>query len=64
MNKQTLLNSYLEQIGVSLDGGRLAALVAYCDAVLEANKKFNLTAITDSDAFYIKHIADSLIGIS
>ncbi|MCI8733398.1 MAG: 16S rRNA (guanine(527)-N(7))-methyltransferase RsmG [Clostridia bacterium] len=64
MNKQTLLNSYLEQIGVSLDGGRLCALVAYCDAVLEANKKFNLTAITDSDAFYIKHIADSLIGIS
>lgn len=64
MNKQDLLKSYLSQIGVPLDEGKLFALTAYCDAVLEANKKFNLTAIKDLDEFYIKHIADSLIGIS
>ena len=39
-------------------------LLAFCDTVLETNKKFNLTAITDYDEFLIKHVTDSLLGLS
>lgn len=64
MRNNELLNTYLKSIGVELDGKKLADLLTYCDMVLEANRHFNLTAITDMDGFMIKHIADSLVGIS
>ena len=64
MNNTELLNSYLAQIGVSLDGDKIAKLLNYCDMVLETNKQFNLTSITDINEFLIKHIADSLVGVS
>lgn len=34
----------------------------FCDFLLESNKKFNITAITDRDGVYQKHFADSLVG--
>ena len=34
----------------------------FCDEVLETNRSFNLTAITDRDEFYAKHFVDSLAG--
>lgn len=35
----------------------------FCDFLLESNKKFNITAITDRDGVYLKHFADSLAGV-
>lgn len=35
-------------------------IIKFMDFVLETNKKFNLTSITDKDIFYHKHIYDSL----
>ena len=64
MRNNELLNSYLKSVGAELDGKKLADLLAYCEMVLEANRHFNLTAITDINEFMIKHIADSLVGIS
>jgi len=34
----------------------------YCDFLLESNKKFNITAITDRDEVRLKHFVDSLSG--
>lgn len=34
----------------------------FCGEVLETNRSFNLTAITDRDEFYAKHFVDSLAG--
>jgi len=39
-------------------------LRAYLDAVLEANRQFNLTAVRDPEMAWIKHILDSLEGLS
>lgn len=64
MQNEDLLKNYLSQIGLTADEATCSALLSYCNAVLETNKKFNLTAITDFDDFLIKHITDSLIGIS
>ncbi|MCM1306161.1 MAG: 16S rRNA (guanine(527)-N(7))-methyltransferase RsmG [Bacteroides sp.] len=64
MSNSDLLKAYLAQIGLSLDDGKIAALLSYCDLVLEANKQFNLTAITDMNEFFIKHVTDSLLGAS
>ena len=64
MQNAELLKSYLAQIGVTLSDEKITALLRYCDMVLETNKQFNLTAITDINEFLIKHIADSLVGIS
>lgn len=64
MRNDELLNSYLKSVGAELDGKKLADLLTYCEMVLEANRHFNLTAITDINEFMIKHIADSLVGIS
>lgn len=38
-------------------------LEAYYDAVIDANKEFNLTAITKKDEFTEKHLIDSLAGV-
>ncbi|MBD5092134.1 MAG: 16S rRNA (guanine(527)-N(7))-methyltransferase RsmG [Clostridiales bacterium] len=64
MQKQDVLKNYLSQIGIELQDEKIALLLAFCDTVLETNKKFNLTAITDYDEFLIKHVTDSLLGLS
>lgn len=64
MNDIGFLISNAERAGVSLGSGKAAALLAYRDLVLDANRKFNLTAIIDSEEFAIKHIVDSLLGAS
>lgn len=35
----------------------------FCDFLLENNKRFNLTAIRERDAVYVKHFLDSLKGL-
>lgn len=49
--------------GVTLDEDALDSLEAYYDAVIDANKEFNLTAITSKDEFAEKHILDSLAAL-
>lgn len=60
MSRAALIG-YLKDRGIYSDNA-LAKMDAYCDLVLEANKSFNLTAITDRDQFYAKHFIDSLAG--
>jgi len=49
--------------GISFTENQLETLLRFNDMVLENNKKFNLTAITDEDGIVNKHFADSLKGL-
>lgn len=59
-----MLTTFCLRYGLLLDDDMQAKLSSFCDMVLDANTRFNLTAITDEDAFAIKHFADSLSGAS
>ena len=61
---KTYLNECAKQIGVDLTPSQLEKLCGYQEAVVESNKAFNLTAITEDKDFAIKHIQDSLAGAS
>ena len=58
------LKQCASEVGVELTLEQTERLAAYFDMVVEKNKAFNLTAITEEKDFAIKHIADSLAGIS
>ena len=45
------------------DGLKKEKFKKFCDFLLESNKKFNITAITDPDGVYLKHFADSIAGV-
>ncbi len=49
---------------VSLTDWQVDAFSRYFDMVVDKNKMFNLTAITEDHDFIIKHIIDSIAGIS
>lgn len=46
--------------GIAFDPGDLERLGAYLGLLLEANTRFNLTAITDPAEAWMKHVFDSL----
>lgn len=50
----------LQRIGLEVEQVTLEKLAEYLDAMLEANKRFNLTAIREPDAAWRRHIIDSL----
>ena len=52
--------SLVQAFGFSLSEQQLNQLLLFRDLVLETNKKMNLTAITDPDDFFVKHILDSM----
>ena len=58
-----------EELGLSVKGfmdlndEKIASLKRYRELVLESNKQFNLTSITDENEFIIKHFYDSLIPL-
>ena len=54
------LTEYAEILEINLSEEQLAAFDLYKNMVIERNKVMNLTAITDSDEFDLKHFADSL----
>lgn len=58
------LKQCASEVGVELTQKQTERLAAYFNMVVEKNKAFNLTAITEEKDFAIKHIADSLAGIS
>ncbi len=53
-------NSRAEAIGLAFDEGDVARLARYLELLLEANTRFNLTAITDPAEAWTRHILDSL----
>ena len=64
INRLLLQESAESLFGLSLDEDCIDTLEAYYDAVVEANKEFNLTSITGKDEFVVKHLIDSLAGVS
>ena len=46
--------------GLPLPPGALERLEHFCGLVLETNRVMNLTAVTDPDAFAVRHVLDSL----
>jgi 16S rRNA (guanine527-N7)-methyltransferase len=63
INRILLTESAQNLFNLSLDEDSVDTLEAYYDAVVEANKEFNLTAITGKDEFVVKHFIDSLAGV-
>ncbi len=59
-NEIDFLTEGARALGVELERGKCEKLVDFKRRVLEANKLFNLTAITNDEEFLIKHILDSL----
>jgi 16S rRNA (guanine527-N7)-methyltransferase len=52
----------LEKLGVKLDDDKLDKLEKYYQMLVDANNKFNLTAITDKKDVYLKHFYDSILA--
>lgn len=58
-----LLEVGCERLGLFLPRTRLSAMVEYLERVLEANRRVNLTSITDPEAAVELHLLDSLTGL-
>lgn len=56
-----LLERTLAAHGVTLDREALMRLDLYAERLIETNRRFNLTAVTDPDEVTVKHFADSLV---
>jgi len=54
----------IKEFGIALDNGDAELLGRYLATLLDASKRFNLTAIKDPDAAWMKHIFDSLSFIA
>ncbi len=59
LNKELLYNT-IQKFGVSIDGNAFERLDKYAEMLVETNKSFNLTAITEPDNVTVKHFADCL----
>ena len=51
-----------EQTQIALTEEMQRQFDAYCEFLLAENEKYNLTAITEKDAVWEKHFADSVLG--
>jgi len=58
--KQELLVNWAQAQGLTVSGKQLAMLTQYQTLVLDTNRKMNLTAITNDEAFTINHFIDSM----
>ena len=54
------LSYYTKQMNITLSEKQLEQFDTYMNMVIEKNQVMNLTAITDSEEFALKHFADSL----
>lgn len=59
LNKDLLFNT-IEKFNISLDELSYERLDKYAEMLVETNKSFNLTAITEPDDVTLKHFADCL----
>lgn len=60
LNKDLLFNT-IEKFDISLDELSYERLDKYAEMLVETNKSFNLTAITEPDDVTLKHFADCLV---
>lgn len=58
-----IIENVCEKENLILTDKILENLNSYYELLIETNEKFNLTSITDKKEVYIKHFADSLLGI-
>ena len=61
MLNRVLLEQTLAPFGVSVGDAAFARLDTYAKLLVETNKQFNLTAITEPDDMTVKHFADCLL---
>ena len=59
MNKEQFINE-LKKIDIDISVDTLSKLDEYYHILVEENKKYNLTAITEEEQVYLKHFYDSL----
>ena len=59
MNKEEFLNE-LAKLDINLTDYQLNQLEEYYNLLIEENKKYNLTSITNKEDVYLKHFYDSL----
>ena len=59
LNRQ-LLDNTIKKLGISLDDAAFSRLNLFARMLVETNKSFNLTAITEPDEITLKHFADCL----
>lgn len=64
MDKIKYLTDGFNKFNIPYDEEKIYKLLCFMDIVLEENKKFNLTAITDEAEFIEKHLIDSALIIS
>ena len=66
MLNRALLEKTVQPFGVTVDDNAFARLDKYAELLVETNKQFNLTAITEPDEVTVKHFADclSLFGVT
>lgn len=56
-----LIRELFKKYDISIDNKQLEQLDIFYNLVIEENKKFNLTAITDKNDFAVKHLLDSCL---
>ena len=59
MNKEEFINS-LKELNVEITEDKLEKLEIFYNLLIEENKKYNLTSITEKEQVYLKHFFDSL----
>ena len=59
MNKEQFINE-LKKININITDDMLSKLDTYYQILVEENKKYNLTAITEESQVYLKHFYDSI----
>ncbi len=59
MNKEEFINE-LSKLNINLTNTQLEQLEKYYQILIEENKKYNLTSITNKEDVYLKHFYDSL----
>jgi 16S rRNA (guanine527-N7)-methyltransferase len=52
-----------KQLGVALTPGMIDRLAGHASALLQWNRRFNLTAITDPEEVAVKHVIDALAPV-
>lgn len=62
--KFELLRQFAADNNIELDDRQIGQIERFAEILIEKNKIMNLTAITDPDQIEIKHMIDSLEGIS
>lgn len=60
MLDRELLNVTIEKFGLEVSDEAFLRLDKYAEMLVETNKSFNLTAITDTEGVTVKHFADCL----